>query len=299
MKKFLVLGATILASWAFFRQIGKWIVLRPNVEKAVPSLPKADEEFFARNSEGHDIAAWWYKGNPGSGTVLLCHGFGSRHEKMAEIVAFLRKAGYAVLLLDFRAHGKSGGHYSSIGLLEGDDIASVLSEAERRGLLPSDSPLAAFGCSMGAAALVNSARRLPRIGAFILESMYYDFRKAAANHFKASFGIPDCLFIDAVICQISHESGYSFYQSRPAEKIKEVFPRPILLIHDTRDTQVLSEDFDGVVRNAPWAKVLTFQGAPHVGAQRLDPGRFEREFLDFLVSSAKFPPSPGAAAEGK
>ncbi|MBF0501113.1 MAG: alpha/beta fold hydrolase [Candidatus Riflebacteria bacterium] len=283
---FILICCTVIAGiWSIFRHIAQMIVRRPIVETFFLPLPKADFEFTSSNPQGNEIAAWWYQGRPGAGAVLLCHGHGSRHEKMIKIFDFLRNAGYSVFLLDFRAHGNSGGDYTSIGLHEWEDIAAVIGEAERRHILQPETRLAAYGCSMGAAALANGADRLPRINAFILESMYSDFRKVAVNYFNAVARIPDCFLIDLVLHMAMHESGYSYYQSRPCESVRQIFPRPLLLIQDNQDNRVFAEDFARITQNASWAKISTFEQAPHVGALRLEPARFEREFLDFIASA--------------
>lgn len=253
--------------------------------------------FAALNAHKQRIWGWYYPGKPGAGAVLLCHGHGVTHSEMRKVFTFLKPTGYHVLMLDFRAHGASDGDYTSIGQLEWEDLDAVLKEAEKLGFLRPDQPLGAFGRSMGAATLVNGARHLPRIHAFLIESMFPHLRKIGANDLKAFVGIPDNPLIDLAFSWTSWRTGIDYGSNRPENELGQIASRPLLIIHDARDPRLHPEDFERLKVAAPFARTLVFEGAGHVGAHRSEPERFEREFLAFFAS-AGIPLPPGAGAVG-
>ena len=258
-------------SWNFVSMVTDFIIKRPGGARHLSDLEPATAAFSVTNPQGTKIEAWWYQGKHGAGAILLCHGHGVRHEEMRDVFEFLRKAGYSLLMLDFRAHGKSGGDYTSVGLHEWEDVDVVLKEAEKRGYLPPDVTLAAYGRSMGAATLANGAVHLPRIQVFILESMYSELRKVAANDAAHLLSLPDCFLIDLIFWNAFQRTGIQFFDSKPFEAVKNIYPRPLLLIHDARDARVLNPDFERVAKNASGAKTLVFSEAEHVRGHQTEP----------------------------
>ena len=249
--------------------------------------------FCTRNSSGQKIWAWYYPGKPDTGALLICHGHGVSHNELAPQLPVFQKSGLNLFFLDFSAHGVSDGEYTTIGMREWADLDAVLKAAEKMGVLPQATPLAAYGRSMGAAALVNGARHLPRIQAFIIEAMFPNLRKIAANDLLAVSGVPDNPLIDLAIAYAEWRTGIAYSQNRPETEIPAIAPRPLLIIHDGKDRRLHQEDFDRLKHAAPFAQTTVFSEGSHVGAFRSDPARFEREFLGFLASSG-IPLSPAA-----
>jgi len=242
--------------------------------------------FQVKNGAGQIIQAWWATGSVDLGAVLLCHGHGVDHTDFAGMVPFLRAASLSLLLLDFRAHGQSEGKYTSIGLVEWDDLKCVIEESERRGFLASGTRLAAYGRSMGATTLINGAGHLPRIAAFVLESPFAELRLIAARDLKSVFRIPDNPLIDVVFKLAEWWTGIPYLQNRPVDAIHEIGSRPALLIHDELDGRATRPDHDRLVASLPGARTMVVPGAGHVGGHGRNPDVFERDFLGFLASAS-------------
>ncbi len=247
--------------------------------------------FTALNAEGNKISAFWYPGNAEAGAVLLCHGHCVNHLHLMDMAGFLHASGYHILALDFRAHGLSEGRYTTIGLLEWEDVAAVIDAAEARGLLPASMPLAAYGRSMGAAALANGSGRLGRINAFLLESSFADLRVIAGRDVKRLSGIPDSFLLDGVFAFARWRTGIDYLSNRPVEAIKGIGSRPLLLIHDALDKRAIREDHDRLKAAVPHARELIVPDAGHVRGHQPPPAPFEPVILEFLRSSG-IPPAP-------
>lgn len=269
-------GALILGNDYFLKRPGGTVLRSP--------LNPPGELFSVTNPGGLKLTGAWYQGKTQAPVILLCHGHGGRMEVLADMVAFLRGKGFPLLLFDFRAHGRSEGDYTSLGLHEWEDIDAVLKAAEQRGFFSPGRPLVAFGRSLGAAALANGASRLPRIQAFILESMYPELRTVAGNDAK-SFYLPDSFIVDLFFWVATQRTGIRYFDSRPSERITGVYPRPLLLIHNARDIRVPDADFQRLTVIASWASTAVFPEAQHVKGHVVEPERFEREFLGFLASA--------------
>src|SRR5438045_4932448 len=79
-----------------------------------------------RTYDGVQLAASLYLPEPGTDWaegIIVCHGLGSRKENYADFGVRASEAGFAVLAIDLRGHGKSGGR------LDGNvfnDVAAAL-----------------------------------------------------------------------------------------------------------------------------------------------------------------------------
>ncbi len=242
-------------------------------------------EIKARTDDGIDIHAIHYPGVPGAGTVLLCHGHGVNLMRLDDMVGFLRRAGYSLLLLDFRAHGRSGGKYCTVGVHEWKDIRAVLDAARKGGLISDDTPLAAYGRSMGAATLINGSEHLPEIRAFILESSFERLRKIAARDAWNLFYLPDTFLTDLVFWAVQRVTGIDYAGNAPEDRTGGFGSRPVFLIHDEKDVRATREAFDSLHGRLPQAQTWVVKGAWHVCAHHESPVEFEMRFLDFLHRS--------------
>ncbi len=104
--------------------------------------------------DGVSLAATFYApdGAPPQGgwpAVLMLHGLGGERSSMNAIAeAHLAPHGYAVLTVDARGHGASGGQSSLVGPRELADYAAVLAWLRARPGV-SDAKIGAFGVSLG------------------------------------------------------------------------------------------------------------------------------------------------------
>ena len=90
-----------------------------------PAQLDAHDVAFASTS-GSRIHAWFSRGQPGAGAVLLLHGVGENRMSMLGRASFLHAAGFTVLAPDFQAHGESPGAHPTFGALESLDAAAAM-----------------------------------------------------------------------------------------------------------------------------------------------------------------------------
>src|ERR1700730_4896765 len=79
--------------------------------------------------------------------------------------------GYAVLAIDQRAQGESGGDFCTYGLYETRDVAAALAYLQRRPDIDSER-LGIYGSSMGAITAIHAAALMPAFRAVAVESPF-------------------------------------------------------------------------------------------------------------------------------
>jgi len=131
------------------------------------------EEVHFRSADGIEISGWLVRGAPGGAPVILCHDLGAGKGSLVNLAIALQQSGFTALALDFRAHGKSGGEASTLGVDEKRDVLGALDyvaalknvDARRIGL---------YGVGLGAHAAVLAAPDRPAARVVVLDGLYPD-----------------------------------------------------------------------------------------------------------------------------
>ncbi|WP_434990307.1 alpha/beta hydrolase family protein [Xanthomonas melonis] len=95
---------------------------------------------------------------PPRGTIVLLHGWMMDGDSLLPWSLQLAQAGYRVITIDLRNHGRSGGGPSGYGTRESDDVIDVLAALRPQGEV--QGPLYLFGISYGAATALFTADKL-------------------------------------------------------------------------------------------------------------------------------------------
>ncbi len=134
--------------------------LRPGRGDPIPDsadvheLPVDDITFY--NWRGELLSGWLSVITPDAPVIILTHGTPGNRLSMVERAAFLHNRGYNVLLFDFQSYGRSQGEFSTLGMVESEDILAAISYLHG---LPETrySKIGVLGLSMGATAAVLAA----------------------------------------------------------------------------------------------------------------------------------------------
>jgi pimeloyl-ACP methyl ester carboxylesterase len=194
------------------------------------------------NSENIILKAWWIPSSESSssGSVILLHGKeDSDASRMLEHAKFLHEAGYGVLTLDMRAHGRSGGTRIGWAIEEPLDVNAALDWMKDKS--GGDQPIVIVGKSLGGATAIRTAAQRPEIEAVIsigsFASMDRQFRVILSETTKISKKI---MFLFIPFMHLSTKTLFGSWPraASPLKDIKKILPRPILMIHHTADSQV-------------------------------------------------------------
>jgi fermentation-respiration switch protein FrsA (DUF1100 family) len=138
------------------------------------SLGLKAEEVRINSGPGVRLHAWFFPRHRPLANMLFCHGNAGNISHRIENVAHLLRAGFQVLLFDYRGYGHSSGLPSEEGLYE--DAAAAWSALLDRA--DASIPRIIFGRSLGGAVAVDLATGVDADG-LIIESTFTSIRTLA------------------------------------------------------------------------------------------------------------------------
>ncbi|MES2847909.1 MAG: alpha/beta fold hydrolase [Bacteroidota bacterium] len=206
------------------------------------------------------LDAWYLKTNkPTVGTVILFHGHLSKKSSVLDESIGFRQLGYNTLLVDFRAHGSSGGNTCTIGYFEGEDVKLAYDYVKNTG----EKNIVLWGISMGAAAVTKAMNDYPlQPSKIILEMPFASILQAAEGRIKM-MGLPGEPLAALVAFWGSVEQGFWVYDMKPAEFAKKITV-PTLLQWGKNDPRVLQHETDQVYQSLAGKKQLVvYENAAH------------------------------------
>lgn len=225
-------------------------------------------------TDGIELSGWWIpatrarRGGRGGGepsaadfgtkTVIFCHGWGKNKSTQLPMIRRLIPAGYNALIFDFRGHGESEGQFTTLGDLERRDVLGAVRWLNQTHAEQSKR-IVGLGVSTGAAALIAAAADPSREGQAIQSIAIYsgfdDLSSLARTLSAASFSPPvDWLTAKLGLSLASLQAGTDLSAFKPAQLVQKLWPRPILVIHATRDQRVPFEHGDRLFDAASFPK---------------------------------------------
>ncbi len=269
-----LLGCLVVAAWLV---TGALIAPVPREIGAPPPDLGARSVTF-HGASGSTIHGWFAAGVPGGGAVLLLHGVRGDRRDMLARARFLHRLGYAVLLLDFQAHGESAGRQITFGHLESHDVTAGLiflretAPGERIGVI---------GVSLGAAAFVLAEPRPPP-DAVVLESMYPTLELAVKDRLRLHLGPLGPVLAPLLLIQVRPRLGIPVSELRPIDRVGLIHA-PVLIASGTQDRHTSIEEAMAVFGAARDPKSFwAVPGAAHVDLHAFATDEYERRISVFL-----------------
>jgi len=131
------------------------------------------EDVTFRATDGVLLSGWLVKGAPHAPVIILCHDLGGSRSTLLGSAVSLNRAGYPLLVFDFRGHGESAGSGSDLGATEKRDIAGAVEFLKSRDDVDTGR-FGLWGIGMGAYAGALASLDDPAIVALALDSLYPD-----------------------------------------------------------------------------------------------------------------------------
>jgi len=249
---------------------------------ANPSAIGLDFEAVAFTSrDGTGLKGWLVPHPKPKGVVVLSHGLGAERSDLLDMVPFLHRAGYALLLYDFRAHGESEGRQVTLGYLESGDLVGALDLLASRDDL-AKLPWALYGLSMGAAPCILVAAVDKRVKAVVAESCYESLAGTLVHHGKLFFGMPGLISRWATFF-FELRFGFSVEEVSPAEAIGAISPAGVLLIAGENDSRMTVGEAKRLYeRCGEPRQLLVVPGAAHGQAHFVAKQLYEARIAGFL-----------------
>ena len=234
------------------------------------------------------------------GTIVFCHEFSSDMYSCARYIRPLIESGFDVFTFDFRGHGDSSAarHYRPLQWpsdKETEDVLGACAYVESQ-LAAEGKPqrIGLFGVSRGAGAGLLAAASDPNIAAIVTDgafstietlvalmkrwaSIFARVRLVYENHPEAFWRLLAWLLVRAAQPRL----GRRFPSVLKA--LREMQPRPILMIHGQRDSYIRVEDARRLYDDAPRPKELWIvEAAKHNQAVMAVPDEYARRTVTFF-----------------
>ncbi len=270
----------LLAAGAFVVAV-HWGFRAPrHVETQTPddvAIPRW-EEVWIPTLKGRRLCGWWIPGRRADRVILLMHGWGGNMEKMLPIALPLHMAGYSLLLVDARNHGRSDSDGVSSLPLFATDVESAIDWL--RGREESrEARIALLGHSLGGAAVLLAASARDDISAVVSVASFAHPEEMTRRYVKR-VPLPH-LLEGAVLRYAEWAIGDQFDRIAPLTVVCRI-RCPVLLVHGERDATVPVEDayriHDACPDHPP--QLLIIPGAGHNATRELIPR--VSQLLDFL-----------------
>jgi pimeloyl-ACP methyl ester carboxylesterase len=184
------LGGTLLLSFLLLIPLIAAIHPLHTVPKRTPAaFGLAFEDIRFETADGVQLAGWLISHRQARGNVIFCHGHGRNRGHVAGLLQTFHELHLNVLAFDFRGHGDSAGHTSTLGLREVDDLIAAEKYIGQR--FP-EQPVVLVGISLGAAVSLQALPSLPRVCGVWSEGAFARLSTVVAHQFS-SLPRPFCL----------------------------------------------------------------------------------------------------------
>jgi alpha-beta hydrolase superfamily lysophospholipase len=214
-------------------------------------------------SDGLRLSGWFLPArHPQAPIVLIAHGLNASKENFLPSAILTRDLGFDTFIFDFRAHGDSEGHTTTLGFEEAHDVKAAYDWIHRT---HPDRPVYALGYSMGGAAVIRAAAEYGIFDRVVLDSTFSSVENVAYASLLRPLGP-----FAAIVWRLGRLWGWIWTgvdvgRHRPVDRIGELRGRPLLLIHGTGDAVIPYHESE-LLREAagPNAELWLVDRADHV-----------------------------------
>jgi len=190
-------------------------------------------------ADGSKLACYYQEVNPAAKTVVYWHGNGEVvADYLPDFPAWIARAGYNVLLAEYRGYGLSTGRPALVGLLQ--DVSAIIQSLRRP-----ESQIVLFGRSIGSLYAVHGAGRHPQVAGLILESGVADITERFFLRVQPEeLGIPRATLVDELQRYFDYATKLRDFQGRT------------LILHTRHDELVHVRHAEMLYAAAPEPKTL-------------------------------------------
>jgi len=224
------------------------------------------------------LRGWFAPGEPGAGAVVLMHGIHSNRTSLLPQAQIFHRAGFAVLLFDFQAHGESEGQRITCGYLESRDAEAAVSWL--RAKLPGER-IGAYGFSLGGLAALLPEPPL-EVDALIVEGAPPTLRHGIKRRMRRKFGWLGRFIAPLLCAQFPLRAGITVNHLAPVDHAGAI-RAPLLIIAGDEDRQTPQEDTWLLFAAAPpGTELWMIPGATHTSMYETAGEAYEIRVLGFL-----------------
>jgi dipeptidyl aminopeptidase/acylaminoacyl peptidase len=226
------------------------------------------------------------------GLIVVLHGLTDQKEGMLSIAEVFADAGYLAVVPDLRAHGSSGGRYTSMGYREKWDMEALLNYLESQGCDVSHTGV--LGGSLGAAIALQWAGIDPRVKAVVAVAPFAEL----SSEMKFFYKVHNVSMLQAFLIEAAaqREGRFDIADVSPLNAVEHI-DTPILLAHGRQDDIIPVTESRRLFRAARGPVALEEVDGKHMNIREVLGRPFLNraiEWMDTYVSTEAHPQSPPA-----
>jgi uncharacterized protein len=232
-----------------------------------------------KTKSGLLLEAWYIPAQgTAKGTVALFHGHGGNKSGVANEAAAFRQMGYHTLLVDFRAHGGSGGNTCTIGTDEAEDVKLAYDHLTAGG----EKNIVLWGISLGAATITKAIQdHALRPSKVILEMPFASLTDAVEGRVRM-MGLPAQPLATLLTFWGGTLHGFWAFGNKPY-RYAEAIQCPVLLQWGAQDPRVKRSETMAVYEHIRSPKRLAvYESAGHESLYKKETALWLQNVTTFL-----------------
>ena len=278
----------------------------------VPALPY--EAVQLETVDHVTIRGWFIPAFPGRGrapAILLLHGVADNRnafnidcratdykdvcppnspyakDHYPTFIEALHWHGYAVLAIDQRAQGESGGDFCTYGLYETRDVAVALAYLQHRPDVDSGR-LGIYGSSMGSITAIHAAAQMPALRAVAVESPFADLTETLRLVTAPLTRLPGWM-VGPILKFYQLRTAVDLTQFRNIDDMAALGVRAFYAIGDMKDKVTLPEDARRLYEasRSPECRLWEVPDTGHTESLFYHPDEFYARLLTFFDQALK------------
>jgi pimeloyl-ACP methyl ester carboxylesterase len=224
-----------------------------------------------------ELKGWWLTGRDSRVVIGLNGRMGTKSDLLG-VGTYLNKAGFSVLLFDYRGCGESGPATMSMGQLERADVTAAVEYVLSR--IP-DARIGIIGFSLGASLGVVTAAADDRISALVSDSPFSSSEGIVLHRLKRSIPLPLILVSLWIRWWTRILYGYDSVGLDIVGAAQRLSDTNLLFIISGQDSVIPPDEQRRVARAAPGAvRVWEHDRVDHCGAYFAD----REGYVDTIIS---------------
>jgi hypothetical protein len=228
--------------------------------------------------DGTPLEAWLIPGARDA-VVVMFHGYADCKDSLLREARAIHEMGYGVLLVDFRGSGGSGGHDTTIGFRESQDVSAAFAYASA---LPPRPAVTLYGVSMGAAAVLKALADDRLQPASVIVECPFDSLLQTVRHRFETMHVPAFPAAHLLVFWGGVQQGFDGFHHNPADYATRV-SRPVLLMSGAADDRVTPGETRAIFEGLRGPKRLrVWEGVGHASSLRTHPDEWKALVSDFL-----------------
>lgn len=210
--------------------------------------------------------------------VILTHGNTDNRVGSLKYVPMYLDLGYNCIIYDLRGHGENEKTFTTYGILEGEDLLSLIRDTKER--YPGITKLGLHGESLGAATTITALKGKPKVDFVVADCGFEDIEGVLKDGYR-KVGIPTIL-VDIANIGARIRYHYAIKDMRPIDSLNDN-QIPIMFIHGEDDELISHQNsIDMYNRTVGKKELHLIPKAGHADSIFTDPDSYKKYVKEFI-----------------